>query len=208
VRIGSGVAPGSGVTRRLPRAAGPAAGFTLIEVLVALAVMVAVTVGVVQLFAVAVVAGRASRDRTLAIALASAKLEQLRSLEWRLEVDASGTAIARSDARSNLSVEPATAAGPGLAESPPGTLDRDMSPYVDYLDRFGRWCGTGATPARGAVYIRRWAVRHHPSSPQRLLAFQVLVTTVQRERSRPFSSPHGWNGTDVLLATMVSRKVR
>jgi prepilin-type N-terminal cleavage/methylation domain-containing protein len=202
------VAPAFAVGREPSRARDSACGFTLVEVLLALAITVAVTVGVVQLFAVVVSAGRASRDRTIAVALAAGKLEQLRSLEWRSDLDAAGTAIPRTDTHTNLSVEPLSAGGPGLAESPPGTLDRDVPPYVDYLDRFGRWSGTGAAPPARAVYIRRWAVRRHPASPQHLIAFQVLVTTVSRERSRSSSVPHLWNGVDVVLTTMAARKVR
>ena len=69
-------------------------GFTLVEVVVALALLVVVTVGVVRLFAVALNAGRAARDRTLAVALATGKIEQLRSLEWRFELDASAVLTA------------------------------------------------------------------------------------------------------------------
>jgi type II secretion system protein I len=183
-------------------------GFTLIEVLVAMAIMVVVSIGVVQLFAIAASAGRASRDRTLAVLLAAGKLEQLRALEWRLHLDAAGLETMRTDGESNVSVEPAAAGGPGLGESPPGTLDANIPPYVDYLDRLGRWTATGPSPSPDAVYIRRWAVRHAPSDPQRMIALQVLVTTVMRERSRPSSAPHVWNGEEVLLSTLVTRKGR
>jgi prepilin-type N-terminal cleavage/methylation domain-containing protein len=205
---GSRVAPERRVEHCRRRAPASGHGFTLIEVLIALAVLVAVTLGVVQLFAAAVTGTRSARDRTIAVTLAAAKLEQLRSLAWRLEVDDAGVAVARTDVSSNLSVDPISGGGPGLAESPPGTLDRDTPPYVDYLDRLGRWSGTGAEPPGGAVYIRRWAVRRHPSHPQRLIALQVLVTTVSRERSRTSGAAHAWNGIDVVLTTMMARKVR
>jgi prepilin-type N-terminal cleavage/methylation domain-containing protein len=53
-------------------------GFTLVEVIVALALLVVLTVGVVRLFGVAIEAGRAARDRTMAVVLAIGKVEQLR----------------------------------------------------------------------------------------------------------------------------------
>jgi prepilin-type N-terminal cleavage/methylation domain-containing protein len=182
-------------------------GFTLVEVLVALALLTIVSVGIVWLFTMAIDAGRTSRERTMAVPLASAKLEQLRSLEWRAEVTAMGT-TSRSDLTTNLSVDPIADGGPGLSESPPGTLDASLPPFVDYLDRFGRWIGTGASPPAGAVYIRRWAVRPLATDPDRTLALQVLVTTVARERSRPLPAPHSWGGDDVLLATMITRRAR
>ena len=183
-------------------------GFTLVEVLVAMAIMVAVAVGVARLFATAVAATRSARDRTVALALASAKIEQLRSLEWRFDIDASGTLTARTDTVSDLSVEPAGSGGPGLAESPPGTLDANVPPYVDYLDRFGQWAGAGPAPVAGSAYIRRWAVRHPAGDPDQLVALQVLVTSVHREQSRPVGIPHAWDGEDVVLATLVSRTSR
>jgi prepilin-type N-terminal cleavage/methylation domain-containing protein len=183
-------------------------GFTLVEVVVALALLVVVTVGVVRLFAVALNAGRAARDRTLAVALATGKIEQLRSLEWRFELDASAVLTPHTDTSSNLSLESVSPGGPGLAESPAGTLDTNMPPYVDYLDRHGRWAGTGASPPGNAVYVRRWAVHRLPADPDRVVVLQVFVATVQRERARRGSAPHAWNGEDVLLATLMMRRVR
>jgi prepilin-type N-terminal cleavage/methylation domain-containing protein len=184
------------------------AGFTLVEVLVALALLVVVSVGVVWLLAMALGAVRAAHDRTMAVSLATGKLEQLRSLEWRFEVDAGGVLIPRTDLSSNLSLEPIAGGGPGLTESPTGTLDGSMPPYVDYLDRHGRWVGSGTSPPATAVYIRRWAVHRLPGDPDRTVALQVLVATVRRERSRPAAEPHAWNGEDVLLTTMMTRRVR
>ena len=117
-----------------------APGFTLVEVLVALALLVVVSVGVVQLFAIAIEAGRAARDRTVAVSLATGKMEQLRSLEWRFELDAAGALARRTDTTSNLSADPIVAGGPGLSESPTGTLDASMPPYVG-LSRSARSMG-------------------------------------------------------------------
>jgi len=186
----------------------PAAGFTLIEVIVALALLAVVSIGIVWLFTVAIDAGRIARDRTLAVVLATGKVEQLRSLEWRFELDASGLPTPRTDLTTNVSTEPMGPGGAGLAESPSGTLDRDMPPYVDYLDRRGRWVGSGASPPASAAYIRRWGVHRLPGDPARVLALEVLVTTVSRERTRAGAAPHLWNGEDVLLTTMVMRSVR
>jgi hypothetical protein len=184
------------------------AGTTLVEVLVALALLVAVSIGVAQLFGVAIASGRISFDRTMAVALAAGKMEELRALEWRYEAGPSSALTARTDVSTDLSVQPISAGGPGLAESPTGTLDASTPPYVDYLDRHGHWAGTGATPPSGAVYVRRWAIHHWGADPSRLITLQVLVTTVARERVRAPLVPHTWNGHDVLLATMMARRVR
>ena len=119
-----------------------------------------------------------------------------------------GGMVAASDGQTNLSVTPPGAGGPGLNESPSGTLDANVPPFVDYFDRLGEWAGTGPAPPRNAVYIRRWAVHHVATAPDQLLAFQVLVTTVARERARRLGVPHAWNGEDVLMATMRARVAR
>ena len=59
-----------------------ASGFTLVEVLIAVAIFITLSVGVAQLIAVATGAVRAARERTSAAILAGAKMEQLRSLAW------------------------------------------------------------------------------------------------------------------------------
>ena len=184
------------------------AGFTLVEVLVALSLMVVLSIGVVQLFAIAIRAGHVSRDRTVAVSLASGKIEQLRSLEWRVELDPGGGLVRHTDATSNLSVDPAAAGGPGLRQSPAGTLDTSTPAYVDYLDRFGRRVGSGVSQPVTAVYIRRWAVHHLAADPDGVVVLQVLVVTVQRERTRSAFVPHAWNGEDVLLTTMMARRAR
>jgi prepilin-type N-terminal cleavage/methylation domain-containing protein len=183
-------------------------GFTLIEVIVSLALLVVLSLGVVTLFKVAIDAGRIAADRTIAVVLAAGKIEQLRSLEWRFELDPSGLPSPRTDLSTNASLEPMSAGGPGLAESPAGTLDQDTPPYVDYLDRHGRWVGNGSAPPGNAVYVRRWGIHRLLSDPARVVALAVLVTTVRAARSRTATSSPQWNGEDVLLTTLVTRGVR
>jgi prepilin-type N-terminal cleavage/methylation domain-containing protein len=184
------------------------AGFTLVEVTVALALLVVVSVGVVRLFAIGIEAGRASRDRTIALSLATGKIEQLRSLEWRLELDSAGAATPRTDTTTNLGVDPPGAGGPGLSESPAGTLDANMPPYVDYLDRHGRWAGAGTSAPGNAVYLRRWAIHRLPADPDGVVILQVLVTSVRLEGSRRGAVARAWNGEEVILATMMARRAR
>ena len=184
------------------------AGFTLVEVLVALSLLAVMSLGVVWLFTVAIEAGRVARDRTIGLVLAAGKIEQLRSLEWRFELDASGLPSPRTDLMTDVSLDPMTPGGAGLSESPSGTLDSDTPQYVDYFDRHGQWAGGGGSPPADAVYVRRWSVHRLPSDPARVIAFGVLVTTMRAARTRNPSGPVAWNGEDILLTTMVTRSVR
>lgn len=186
---------------------GRTAGFTLLEVLIATALLATVSAGVAHLFAVAATAGRAAREQTSATILAAAKMEQLRSLAWGYEPAVPGLpAILRSDYTANLSVEPATDDGPGLRPSPPGTLARSVPPYVDYLDALGRWCGNGSDSPPSAVFIRRWAVQPLAADPGRTIVLQVLVTTTAQDRSRPAGSWRTRSGQEALLVSVRTRK--
>ena len=139
----------------------------------------------------------------------------LRSRERRWEVARdvwsvrlAGGLVRHTDLTSDVSVEPAAAGGPGLRESPPGTLDNSTPGYADYLDRLGRHVGSGASPPATAVYIRRWAVRRLPADPDDVVVLQVLVTTTRRDLIRSASVRPAWNGEDVLLTTMMTRRGR
>jgi prepilin-type N-terminal cleavage/methylation domain-containing protein len=178
-------------------------GFTLIEVLIAVALLISISVGIAQLFAIGLASGRASRERTVAAILAASKLEQLRAQAWSYE---RGSLVPRTDRTTNSSVDPHTDDGPGLQDSPPVTLDGNVAPYVDYLDARARWAGNGAKPPGNAVFVRRWAVRRLPDDPDRSLALVVFVTTVTRAARR--SSPTAWTGEDALLTTILTRKAQ
>jgi prepilin-type N-terminal cleavage/methylation domain-containing protein len=185
------------------RSADDSAGFTLIEVLVALLVLVAVTVGVVQLFAISTVSTRASRDRSSAVLFAASRIEELKSLAWTF-VGGSDPPIELTDLSTNLSVEPHASDGPGLSLSPPGTLTTNTPPYVDYLDANGVAVGGGDTAPRTAVFVRRWAVAPLPLDPTNALMLQVrVVTTAEASRG---GTPVPMQ--DVLLTTVIVRKVR
>src|SRR5688572_3561302 len=99
------------------RALDPRAGFTLIEVVIALGLMVTVSIGVAHLFAMAVRSGAAAREQTASTILAAAKLEQLRSLTWSYDAT-STTPVPRSDSTANLSLDIPDDSGTGLMPSP------------------------------------------------------------------------------------------
>jgi prepilin-type N-terminal cleavage/methylation domain-containing protein len=110
-------------------------GFTLIEVLIVIAVVMTAVVALAQTVAVTTTTNRGARDTSIATLLATAKMEELRLLDW-------------DDAQ--------------LLESPVGTLAIDVSGYVEYLDQFGSLIpmSTGQNrPPPGATFVRRWAIR-------------------------------------------------
>jgi prepilin-type N-terminal cleavage/methylation domain-containing protein len=181
-------------------------GFTLIEVLIAVAIFITIALGVAQLIAVATRAMRSSREQTSAVILAAAKMDQLRALAWTYESSAPGLpALPRSDRTTDLSHPDHAEDGAGLTTSPAGALGSNMPPWVDYLDGAGRWVGHDSEAPPDAVFIRRWAVRPLPADPERTLVLQVLVTTVRDDRARPTE----WSrraGVDALLVSVRSRR--
>lgn len=183
-----------------------ASGFTLVEVLIAVAIFITLAVGVAQLIAVATRAVRAARERTSAAILAGAKMEQLRSLAWTYFPTELGVpALARSDRTTDVSHPAHASNGAGLQASPVGTLGSNTPPYVDYVDGAGRWVGNGSDPPPSAVFIRRWAVQPLATDPERTLVLQVLVTTVREDRSRT-AAWSGAAGVDAVLVSVLTRK--
>jgi len=183
------------------------AGFSLIEVLVAILLMGVMALGVAQLFAVSIRAASGARHQTSTTVLAAQKMEQLRALTWGFDEDAQGLPV--SDTTSNLANEPITGNGNGLNPSPVNSLDVNTPGYVDYLDARGQWVGTGGAPPAGTVFIRRWSIRPLPTNPNNTLVLQVLVTTVQRESQQPpVGGPRRRQTDDALIATVKTRKAR
>jgi type II secretory pathway pseudopilin PulG len=154
-----------------------AAGFTLIEVLIAIGLFVTMAIGVAQLMAIAIETNRAAREQTSAVGLAASKMDQL--------------------------VAAAVADG---SPSPPGTLARSVAPYVDYLDEAGRVVGAGADPPGDAVFIRRWSIAPLPSDPDHAVALSVLVTTIRLERLRGAVPWQQRTGAEALLVSIRARQ--
>jgi hypothetical protein len=158
-------------------------GFSLLETIVASAVLSTAVVSLAQLFALAVQATASARDTSYASVLAAQKLEELRSLAWGF--DENGLPV--TDVVSDLASDPiAPSGGPGLATAPASALQENTTGYVDYVDTAGRKLGGGRVPPPNGVYIRRWrvqpfAVDSEAADPGDALLLQVLVT---RNRDR------------------------
>ena len=181
------------------------AGFTIIEVLIAMVLLSIVALGVAQMFGLAIQATQAARFQTSTTVLASQKLEQLRALTWGF--DSSGSGLPVSDTSTNLAVEPPTGSGGGLDPSPTNSLEVNTPGYVDFLDSRGQWVGTGTAAPPNALYIRRWNISPLPINPNNTLILQVLVTTVHRDR-QAVAGPRQRLADEALVATIKTRKAR
>ena len=174
-------------------------GFTLMEVLVALALICVAALGGIQLVAVAT--GMMSRARvdSLATGLASSRMEQLRAL--RFEFDSTGVRV--TDLATDISAQPAAPGGSGLAISGAAALDGNVPGAVDFLDRNGTWIGNGpSSPARTA-FVRRWAIEATDAGGD-LLVLQVLVRPVASGSAGGSQRVAG----EVRLVTLRARTVR
>ncbi len=172
-------------------------------------ILMAVALGVAQLFATATKANRDAKGQTSTAALAAQKMEQLRGLTWGF--DTGGLGLPLSDTSTDLSVDPPTNSGHGLNPSPPDTLKHNTSGYADYLDQFGNWVGSGTTPPPTAYYIRRWSVEPLPTNPNNTLVLQVLVTTVTtaalRNANPVASAAERWRlNDDAWIVSVRTRK--
>ncbi len=172
-------------------------GASLVEAVIAAAVVTTIAAGVAHLITWARHEAWSAGRRSVAVIAAEQKVEQLRSLAWY--TDPGGANV--SDQTTNLAEEPHTSGGSGLQPSPGGTLAQSTVGFVDYLDAHGRWCGTGAQPPRCAIFVRRWAVRSFDPDPADSRVLAVLVIPVG-DASLP-SSPRG-----VRLQTIRTRRAR
>jgi prepilin-type N-terminal cleavage/methylation domain-containing protein len=139
-------------------------GFSLIEVMVASAILACAVLSVAQVMAVATSSTADARGVGEATLLAWQKVDELRGLAFTFD-DAGGPVT--DDA---------------LAPSPGGTLSRDTSGYVEYLDTLGQRLDDGglAGRPRGARYRRRWAIALSTGSPDAVIV-RVRVLDVARE---------------------------
>jgi prepilin-type N-terminal cleavage/methylation domain-containing protein len=180
-------------------------GFSLVEVLISMGLLTAVSLGVAQLFALSTRANVIARGATSTTAMAQQKLEQLRGLTWGFDLE--GLGLPLSDTSTNLSVDPPAHNGSGLNPSPSDSLEQNTSGFVDFLDGNGVWVGTGSTPPGSAVYIRRWSIQPLPTNPNNTLVIQVLVTPVASEAARVASAfTRTRMAGDALLVTVRARK--
>lgn len=182
-------------------------GFSLVEVLVSMGLLTAVSLGVAQLFAISSRANHTAKGQTSTTSMAEQKMEQLRGLTWGY--DTAGQGLPVTDTSTNLAVDPQLATGAGLNPSPAGALDQNVAGYVDFLDANGAYVGTGTTVLATAVYIRRWSIQPLPTNPNNTQILQVFVTTAVNEATRPAGDdPARRMPGDAKLITVKTRKAQ
>jgi prepilin-type N-terminal cleavage/methylation domain-containing protein len=150
------------------RAFESSSGFSLIEVMVASAILACAVLSIAQLAAASTRSTAGARAVSEATFHAWQKLDQLRALAWTF--DDAGAPV--SDA--------------GLAPSPAGALTQDTAGWVDYLDAWGQSLGGAAAadgrPPAGTRYRRRWAVATSAGNPHLLqLRVRVLANGSEEE---------------------------
>jgi hypothetical protein len=151
-------------------------GFTLVEALFAIAILVAGVVALARVSVTATEANRRSRTLTNASVFAVQKIEQLSALAWGF--DAFGAPV--TDTSTDTTVAPARAVGgTGLTASPSGTLSINTSGYCDFVDITGRLLGGGVIPPAGSAFVRRWSIAPLTADPANALVIQVLVLGAQ-----------------------------
>jgi prepilin-type N-terminal cleavage/methylation domain-containing protein len=156
-----------------PRSVESASGFSLVEVLVATALLVVGVASVAQLSGVSARAGMQARSITIASLLASQKVEQLRALA--LASDPAGRLI--TDTTTDVTVFPPTAdGGSGLTPSPADSLTADRPGYCDFVDPAGRVVSAADGPPSSATYVRRWSITPIVDDAANTVVLQVLVT--------------------------------
>ena len=147
-------------------------GFSLVETLVAMALLIAVAVSLAPLFSSGQRSNHRARASTMASMLAAEKMEQLRSLAWGFD----RLGLPLTDTSADLRVSPERpAGGVGLRASPADALDRNVDGYCDFLDDNGTFLDSGSAPPLNTSYIRRWSVVPLAADPANGLVVQVRV---------------------------------
>ena len=178
----------------MPRSA---AGYALIETLVAAGIVVGLAAGVAQVAVLTGAAIRESSAQARALFLAVQKIEQMQSLLWTFDDRLEPV----SDEATSLALDPPGPGGRGLQPSgPPGGAG-----YVDYLDPDGRWVGTGAQPPAGTAFVRRWSISPVAAPGGDALLLQVLVVATS---VRPPSGTLDLRPNDPGITWLASVRVR
>ena len=173
--------------------------------MIAVGLLATISLSVAQLFAIAANSNVNARGQTSSTILAAQKMEQLRGLTWGFDPQ-DELGIPASDTTTDLSGDPPAVGGRGLNPSPLGSLDTNTPGYVDYIDAYGKWVGTGADPTPNTLYIRRWSIQPLPTNPNNTLVLQVMVTPLRREARLQGSGPRPRLPDESWLVSVKTRK--
>jgi prepilin-type N-terminal cleavage/methylation domain-containing protein len=140
-----------------------AAGFSLVETLVAVAILAGALASLAQLIGLAAAANLRARRTTVATLVARQKMEELRSLPW----DAA------------------------LGPSPAGSLATGVDGYCDFFDARGQQFDSSSVPA-GVAFVRRWSIGRLGADPGRASVLRVVVVAADRRVYARLTSIRGW----------------
>jgi type II secretory pathway pseudopilin PulG len=133
-------------------------GFALIEALVAALLVATAVAGLTHLVTLGLAQSSRTRQSTVALTLAQAKLEELRALAWLFDFD--GARVSSAE----------------LSTSPPATLTQNVDGWFEQLDR----SGASGAPDDVTHYWRRWAIAPADAADDDTLRLQVCVCTSVR----------------------------
>ena len=156
-------------------------GFSLVETLVATAILATSLVSLAELFVIATKSNAVAKNGGTTMILAQQKMEQLRGLTWGFDP----VGLPLSDTTTDTATAPETAGGTGLLPSPANSLWTNTDGYVDYINSTGQSLGGGTSVPTGTAYVRRWSIDPLPTNPNNTLIIQVLVTRPRTQDGTP-----------------------
>lgn len=143
-------------------------GFTLLETLLAAAILIIAAAGILGLFGVAMLQNSTQGDHgTRTTEYAQDKMEQL-------------MALGLTDTTSDVTQYPTclsvvqTCSGQGLTAGGSVNPATPVTGYVDYVDGNGN----PMTSAANAVYIREWMIVNDSNSPTQIKTITVMVKKI------------------------------
>ena len=181
-----------------------ASGFSLIETLLATALLAGGVLATAQMFILATRSNSNAMSSTYTATLAQEKMEQLRSLTWGFD----NVGLPIQDYTTNTAVDPPLDNGTGLTPSPDNALSSNVSGYVDYIGRDGASLGGGAQVPSEARFVRRWSVEPLPTNPNNTLVIQVLVFPVGTREADGSGAVLDQRRDEARLVTVKTRKSR
>lgn len=131
-------------------------GFSLVEVLVAMAVVATSATGLAGLLTLATRVVHQSRIDMVATAAADAKMAELRALPF---------------------------GDFALAPTPTSSLQTNAAGCVDFVDATGAMVSTGTNATGQSVYLRRWRIQPLPADPVNAVVLEVVAAAVGTPRS-------------------------
>jgi len=142
--------------RRQRRAAGSQAGMSLIELMIALAILLVVSVGILSMAMISITTTENQGHLAARTAeYAQDKMEQLLSLAFS---DCNGTTTCTDTTTIDTTTNSYTLGAGGTGLSAGGSVTTATNGYVDYLDANGNPLGGGATAPSNWSYQRMWLI--------------------------------------------------